>query len=85
MARNLERVTKWAPIVGRWEVSDSVIAYLGPQQAQLPVPIGICISNIHFSQGEVKAFVHLPENLPALTMKRLAGSSLATGRWSSHI
>jgi hypothetical protein len=61
MVQNLERVTKWAPIVGRWEISEGAITYLGPQQEQLAHPIGICISNSRFSEGEAKALVHLPE------------------------
>jgi hypothetical protein len=53
-----ELIEKWAPIAGRWEFPSPVKPlYIGPQQ--LNVPFGICVSNIRFSEGEVKAKVTL--------------------------
>jgi hypothetical protein len=53
-----ELIEKWAPIAGRWEFPSPVKPlYIGLQQPN--VPFGICVSNIRFSEGEVKAKVTL--------------------------
>lgn len=61
MAEPHKPITKWAPIVGRWSFGDHQVTYLGPQQAQLPYPYGICISNARFSEGDAKVTVSLGE------------------------
>jgi hypothetical protein len=61
MLEGYEPVTKWAPIVGRWDVgAGNQITYLGPEQQQQPFPHGICISNFRFSGGEAKLIVRFP-------------------------
>ncbi len=54
-------VNDWAPIVGLWDLSDpGSPIYQGPQQQGSPHPLGICVSNIRLSEGEVRATVNIP-------------------------
>jgi hypothetical protein len=60
---NFEKVTKWAPVVGRWKIEDT-ISYLGQPAAQLPAPTyGICVSDKRFTEGEAKVTIRLPSNV----------------------
>jgi hypothetical protein len=55
------RVSSWAPIVGRWTITDDEVAYLGPVEGQ-PSPYGICVSNVWIEEGVGKACVRLSSN-----------------------
>lgn len=55
-----ERITTWAPIVGRWKFAEPGAAdYLGPQPER-PFPFGICVSNVRLSEGEARVTTRLP-------------------------
>ena len=56
-----EQITKWAPLLGRWEVAERKLTYLGPQESQPIHPFGVCVSNVQFSEGEAKLAVQLPD------------------------
>jgi hypothetical protein len=57
-----KKITKWAPLAGRWDVSTTNPVYLGPAEKQpLGMPFGICISDIRFQGGHAKATVYFPK------------------------
>jgi hypothetical protein len=63
MAVGEKKITKWAPLAGRWDVSTTNPVYLGPQAEKQPggVPFGICISDNRFQGGDAKATVYFPK------------------------
>jgi hypothetical protein len=58
-----KKITKWAPMAGRWDVSTTNPVYFGPQVEKQPygVPFGICISDNRFQGGEAKVTVNFPK------------------------
>lgn len=61
-----QRILDWAPIVGLWDLSDvGSPTYMGPQQLGQTHPLGLCVSNIRLSEGEVRATVCLPDVAPS--------------------
>jgi hypothetical protein len=58
-----EKITKWAPLAGRWDVSTTNPVYLGPQAEKQPygAPFGVCISDIRFQGGDAKVTVNFPK------------------------
>ena len=61
--RKERKITEWAPMAGRWDVSTTNPVYLGPQADKQPyaAPFGICISDIRFQGGEAKVTVSFPK------------------------
>ncbi|HWP56392.1 MAG TPA: hypothetical protein VNL14_00735 [Candidatus Acidoferrales bacterium] len=60
MNEQYERISGWAPIVGHWTFEEPGTAtYTGPQP-QRPIPFGICVSQVRFTEGEVGVTVRLP-------------------------
>ena len=58
-----KKITKWAPLAGRWNVSTTNPVYLGPQAERQPygAPVGVCISDIRFQGGGAQATVYFPK------------------------
>ena len=60
MTTGYEAIKKWAPVAGRWQFPSPLDAvYASPQQQNNP--FGISVSNIRFSEGEVKVTIKLPK------------------------
>jgi hypothetical protein len=61
--QNKQDIIKWAAILGRWLFEGPKAAYEGPQAVQtgqIANPVGICLSNVRFSEGEARTTVRLP-------------------------
>jgi len=56
MARETKLVTRWAPIVGQWEVSDQAIIFLS---SDLPNAHGLAVSDARLSRGTVSTSIAL--------------------------
>jgi hypothetical protein len=55
-----EPIKNWAPIAGRWQFpSPAEAVYASPQQQN--TPFGVCVSNVRFSEGDVKVTIKLPK------------------------
>lgn len=51
-----QELRKWAPIVGKWSVTEDAVRYLGPQPA-LQSPFGVCVTNAEFTGGTISTRV----------------------------
>jgi hypothetical protein len=59
-----EPITNWAAMQGLWEFPSpghAVYVSRQPQHQIMPPAFGICISNVRFSEGDVKVTVRLPK------------------------
>jgi hypothetical protein len=54
----LQRITSWAPIIGRWTIENGTVTYNGPEEGPSR-PFGICLSSARFNEGEIKVKVEL--------------------------
>jgi hypothetical protein len=57
-ASELQPITSWAPIVGRWTIDNGTVTYNGPEEG-VSHPFGICLSNARFGEGKIKVKVEL--------------------------
>jgi hypothetical protein len=57
----LQPITSWAPIVGRWTIENGTVTYDGPEEGAAN-PFGICLSNARFNEGEIRVKVELSTN-----------------------
>jgi hypothetical protein len=58
-----QNIVKWAAIHGKWRFEGAEVTYEGPQPpqtGQLSNPVGICLSDVRFSEGEASTIVRLP-------------------------
>lgn len=55
--REYRKLTTWIPVVGRWEFTDNLATYVGPQGDG--EPYGICISDSRLTEGYIQAGITL--------------------------
>src|SRR5262249_9664726 len=67
---NRRKPLHWHAVVGQWNISGTKADYIGPDPGS-PHPYGICVSNVDFSQGDVRLDVALPAPAPPDTSGRL--------------
>jgi hypothetical protein len=73
-----KKITQWAPLAGRWDVSTTNPVYLGPQAVNQPygLPYGICISDERFQGGDARATVYFPKTTDGGNLSDVSGGIL---------
>ena len=61
MSEEFKDITNWAAIVGVWDFANGRCVYKSPDETSAPHPLGICVSNIQFSEGTVRTTVSFSE------------------------
>jgi hypothetical protein len=62
-------ITNWAPIAGLWSFENGRAVYRRPQieDQQAPLPFGICVSSVRFSEGKARVTIRLPKDGDGIT------------------
>ncbi len=76
MRRADEPITQWVPIIGRWNIANGKVTYLGPSSTQEPhFPYGICLSEVNVSEADVR-FSVIPPIAASNDSRRTSGRLL---------
>lgn len=51
----------WVPVAGRWRLEETTATYLGPEDAAIPLPRGVVLSDLRFRSGSITVQVSLNE------------------------
>lgn len=61
MEEQIQMLTTWAAIDGKWKFEDDSVVYLGPEDPNSPIPHGIALSKARVRSGSIETRVHFFE------------------------